>query len=60
MNAKQVQAWLGHHAASFTLDVYVHLLPDDVGEEPPAFDRLAHSDEEQFSTSIVAFGTSPR
>ena len=21
--------WLGHHSPSFTLDTYVHLLPDD-------------------------------
>jgi integrase len=39
-NPKQVQAWLGHHAASFTMDVYVHLLPDDVGEAPEAFDLV--------------------
>jgi integrase len=39
-NPKQVQHWLGHHAASFTMDVYVHLLPDDVGEAPDAFDAL--------------------
>jgi len=31
-NAKQVQRWLGHHAASFTLDTYAHLLDDGVGE----------------------------
>jgi integrase len=31
-NAKQVQRWLGHHSPSFTLDTYVHLLTDDVGE----------------------------
>lgn len=30
LNAKQVQAWLGHHAASFTLDTYIHLLDDDL------------------------------
>jgi integrase len=30
-NVKQVQKHLGHHAASFTLDVYVHTLPDDSG-----------------------------
>jgi len=30
LNAKQVQGWLGHHAASFTLDTYVHLLADDL------------------------------
>ena len=31
-NAKQVQRWLGHHAPSFTLDTYIHLLSDDLGE----------------------------
>jgi integrase len=31
-NAKQVQRWLGHHSPSFTLDTYVHLLKDDLGE----------------------------
>jgi integrase len=30
-NVVQVQKWLGHHAASFTLDTYVHLLEDDLG-----------------------------
>ena len=31
-NPKQVQHWLGHHSASFTLDTYVHLLDADIGE----------------------------
>ncbi len=31
-NPVQVQRWLGHHAASFTLDTYVHLLEGDLGE----------------------------
>jgi hypothetical protein len=31
-NPVQVQRWLGHHAASFTLDTYVHLLESDLGE----------------------------
>jgi integrase len=31
-NAKQVQVWLGHHSAAFTLGTYVHLLPDDLPE----------------------------
>lgn len=31
-NAKQVQRWLGHHSASFTLDTYVHLLSDTLDE----------------------------
>ena len=33
-NAKQVQVWMGHHSPSFTLSVYVHLLPDDLPEAP--------------------------
>lgn len=37
-NAKQVQEWLGHHSASFTLDTYIHLLEDDIGEAPAGFD----------------------
>ena len=31
-NAVQVQRWLGHHSAAFTLSVYVHLLDGDIGE----------------------------
>ena len=31
-NAVQVQRWLGHHSAAFTLSVYVHLLDGDLGE----------------------------
>lgn len=34
-NAKQVQRWLGHHSAAFTLATYVHLLDDDLGEALP-------------------------
>lgn len=30
-NVKQVQQWLGHHKASFTLDAYVHLMGGGVG-----------------------------
>lgn len=29
-NPKQVQLWLGHHSPSFTIERYVHLLPDDL------------------------------
>jgi len=36
-NPKQVQTWLGHHSAAFTVDTYVHLLPEDL-PEPPALD----------------------
>lgn len=37
-NVVQVQRWLGHHAASFTLDTYVHLLSDELPDplEPAA------------------------
>ena len=31
-NAVQVQHWLGHHSAAFTLSTYVHLLDGDLGE----------------------------
>jgi integrase len=31
-NPVQVQRWLGHHSPSFTLDTYVHLLDNDLGE----------------------------
>jgi integrase len=33
-NAKQVQVWLGHHSAAFTLATYVHLLPEDLPAPP--------------------------
>ena len=29
VDIKRVQAWLGHHSAAFTLDIYGHLMPDD-------------------------------
>jgi hypothetical protein len=32
LNAKQVQVWLGHYSPAFTLQTYVHLLPDDLSE----------------------------
>lgn len=31
-NPKQVQEWLGHHDAAFTLRTYVHLLEDGLGD----------------------------
>jgi integrase len=34
LNPKQVQGWLGHHAASFTIDTYIHLLEDDLAPAP--------------------------
>lgn len=38
-NAKQVQKWLGHHSAAFTVDTYVHLLDDDL-PEPVALSQV--------------------
>ena len=38
-NAKQVQVWLGHQSAAFTLATYVHLLPEDL-PEPDFLDDL--------------------
>jgi integrase len=29
-NVKQVQVWLGHNSPGFTLETYVHLLPEDL------------------------------
>lgn len=40
-NAKQVQRWLGHHSASFTLDTYIHLLTDGPGEPLSLVNELA-------------------
>ena len=31
-NVVEVQRWLGHHAPSFTLDTYVHLLDGNLGD----------------------------
>jgi site-specific recombinase XerC len=31
-NIKQVQAWLGHHSAAYTLATYVHLMDDGAGD----------------------------
>jgi integrase len=38
-NVKQVQQLLGHHKASFTLDTYIHHLPDDE-PEPDFLDSI--------------------
>jgi integrase len=37
-NIKQVQRWLGHRSPTITLETYVHLLGDDLGE-PLSLDR---------------------
>ena len=40
-NAKQIQRWLGHHSAAFTLETYIHLLSDELDAplELPALDE---------------------
>jgi integrase len=38
-SAPQVQRWLGHHSPSFTLSIYVHLIPSDL-PNADGFDRL--------------------
>lgn len=38
-SAPQVQRWLGHHSPSFTLSVYVHLIPSDL-PSADGFDAL--------------------
>jgi integrase len=40
-NIVQVQRWLGHHAPSFTLDTYIHLLPGEL-TEPLELDLAPH------------------
>ena len=44
--AKQVQVWMGHHSAAFTLTTYGHLLPDDLpsGEIMDRFVGVTPSD----------------
>ena len=53
-NAVQVQRWLGHHSASFTLDTYVHLLEEDLGRplEPlPGRPRVGERSAEDPATA---------
>ena len=39
-NIKQVQEWLGHHSATFTLATYVHLMDDGLGDADAMDDAL--------------------
>ncbi len=52
-NVKQVQAWLGHHSASFTLDVYIHLMPDGWGA-PDVFEGLGVAVDAPTSDSVTS------
>lgn len=44
-NAVQVQRWLGHHSAAFTLATYVHLLDGDLGEALAILQEGGHDAE---------------
>ena len=52
-NAKQVQAWLGHHSPAFTLAVYVHLLDDDA-PDASFFDAITSPSEGTLVATSVA------
>jgi integrase len=43
-NVVQVQRWLGHHSAAFTLATYVHLLDGDIGQ-PLVLDTVGAAGE---------------
>jgi integrase len=47
---KQVQVWMGHHSAAFTMTTYAHLLPDDL-PDGDILDRFV-SDEANATASI--------
>jgi predicted benzoate:H+ symporter BenE len=65
LNAKQVQTWLGHHSAAFTLSVYVHMLSDELPDadfwdtpgvplvSPPA-ERQVHGSFAEAGIGLVA------
>jgi integrase len=55
-NVKQVQEWLGHHKASFTLDTYVHLMGGGIGAPllPPGANRGQTDTAKQAETAKEA------
>lgn len=55
LNAKQVQAWLGHHSPAFTLATYVHLLPDDL-PDPAFLDKLTREGGNKVATEAPETG----
>ena len=52
-NAKQFQAWLGHHSPAFTVAVYVHLLDDDA-PDASFFDAITSPSEVTRVATFVA------
>lgn len=51
-NAVQVQRWLGHHSAAFTLATYVHLLDGDLGEPLTLESELCCAAMEDLPTAL--------
>jgi hypothetical protein len=51
-NAVQVQHWLGHHSAAFTLATYVHLLDGDLGGPV-----VPHSNREESANKVQTYPT---
>jgi hypothetical protein len=45
-NVKQVQEWLGHHDAAFTLRTYVHLMDGGLGDAGFLDDAVIVADAE--------------
>ena len=56
-NVKQVQRWLGHHAPSFTLDTYVHLLEEALPE--PVSLEVELAGVSATSVSVASGGLEP-
>ncbi len=62
-NVKQVQEWLGHHKASFTLDTYVHLIGGGIGGPlglPSGANGGQTGTPKQAETTDADTGQSPR
>jgi hypothetical protein len=53
-NAVQVQRWLGHHSAAFTLATYVHLLDGDLGHALDLDAELAVDGGNKVATEATA------
>lgn len=58
-NPKQVQQFLGHHSAAFTLDTYAHLLDDGVGEGLDLQAELAQRGNRVATEAPVKDGNQP-
>ncbi len=57
-NIKQVQCWLGHHSAAFTLATYIHLLDEDL-PDPDFLDAIT-TDTASEETTTNPTSTPPR